>query len=67
MPKKQTSTESTVANPVAPPFSMYAACRQATMMDAQLWLLIMKEQDIPAPPLSPIAPSQVNHSIEAQQ
>jgi len=33
------------------------------MMDAQLWLPIMKEQDISDLPLSPIAPTCVNHSV----
>jgi len=37
------------------------------MMDAQLRLPITKEQDIPAPPLSPIAHSRVDHSVGAQQ
>ena len=36
-------------------------------MDAQLWLPIMKEQAIPALPLSPIAPTCVNHSVGVQQ
>jgi len=36
-------------------------------MDAQLRPPITKEQDIPAPPLSPTAPTCVNHSVGVQQ
>jgi len=36
-------------------------------MDAQLRSPITKEQAIPAPPLSPIAPTRVNHCVGVQQ
>jgi len=39
--KIKTSTESTLEIPVANHFSMYTNGRPATMMKAQLWLLIM--------------------------
>jgi len=63
----RTSTGNAVACPIAIPFSTYATGREATMMEAQLWPLLTKEQDILAQSLSPTAPTTGSISIGAQQ
>jgi len=61
------STGNAVACPVAIPFSTYAAGREVTMTEAQLWPLLTKEQDILAKSLSPIAPTAASISVGVQQ